>query len=54
MSSARPSSGPEHPAPIRCLRYFLPVITEIQTGTIDPGYLAYLQYRLATDRPATT
>lgn len=53
LAVARRTFGPPQSSPIRCLRYFLPVITEIQTGTLDPAYLAYLQNRLATDRAAT-
>jgi len=32
--------------PIRSLHYFLPVIEEIQTANIDPGYLAYVEHKL--------
>jgi hypothetical protein len=32
--------------PIRSLHYFLPVLEEIQTANIDPGYLAYVEHKL--------
>lgn len=34
------------PAPIRSLRYLLPLIAEIVTTPPDPAYLAHLQHRL--------
>lgn len=39
---------PQRPplAPIRCLRYFRPVIREILDTPIDPGEISYLWYRL--------
>ena len=33
--------------PIRSLAYFLPVIEELHTNPLDPGYLQYLRSRVA-------
>ncbi len=39
---------PEAPplAPIRSLHYFLPVIDEIRSAPIDPGYIRFLEWKL--------
>ena len=33
-------------SPIRSLRYFLPVIREILTEPVDPGYIGFLEWKL--------
>jgi hypothetical protein len=34
------------PTPVRSLHYFLPVIDELQTQPLPPGYLQYLESKL--------
>jgi hypothetical protein len=40
-----PGPGPQ-PVLIRSLRYFLPVIAELQQQPLDPGYVRYLEAHL--------
>lgn len=51
LAAARRRFRPPPPLPpIRSLHYFLPVLDEVRLGDIDPGYIAYLQHRLAEHR----
>jgi hypothetical protein len=48
LAIARRTFGSYQPVPpIRTLRYFLPIVEEIVAAPPDPGYLQYLQARLA-------
>lgn len=50
LAAARRASRPPDAPPlgtVNSLRYFLPVLQEIQQHPPDPGYLQYLQARLA-------
>ena len=38
--------GPHPLAPIRSLRYFLPIIREILAQPVDPGHVSYLWLRM--------
>lgn len=49
----RPPSAPPL-ATIRSLHYFLPVLDELSNPQLDPDYLDYLRYRLATIDPTQT
>lgn len=49
--AARRSQG-ENPEPIRSLRYFEPVIRELQRTPLPPGYAGYMRSRLAAGAPA--
>ena len=41
--------------PIRSLRYFVPVLEEVQHQSVDPGYVRYLREKLSgLLRPKTT
>ena len=37
--------------PIATLHYFLPIIDELRTTPLEPSYLDYLRYRLASISP---
>jgi hypothetical protein len=46
----RPADAPSL-APIASLHYFRPVIDELITNPLDPGYLSYVRHMLATVAP---
>lgn len=50
LAAARRNSRPHdaHPLqPVASLHYFVPVIQEVQTKPLDPGYVQYLEGKLA-------